>query len=1308
MNGRDAGAPKRRRRPRGSAAGQKNVKNDKKRLNTGKKGIYFVYSDGEENKERERDCVADIFVSYAHLDRDRACHITDRLREHGWDIWQDVHNLRPMCRFTEEIAKAIRDCSVFLLLFSDAYYKSSYCGQEFAYAFDSLQKNAACVILDEDCQWIYSRFAFNFSEMNVPGFGRSSRTAEELEALADAIEDSVPFIELRRYRDSGETGPMQLIGYENRPKVRLRQRFGTVREHISRYWNGQGYDEDLKLCFTMEGAHRKRERDPDAEEETQRQEEREKAGAEVLFFLKDMIPEGRPARAVITGNGGLGKTTEMIRYGEGLLDARPVVCVHLTDVHFDSSYDGQFSHIERYIHDNICVEEGTWRYIVAVGKRVTCDGYRLTILLDGINELPEASMQTALREIGRISSDWTSSDLIVSARSGSALLNSERGMNCLKEFTFYRAVPPTDQKVRSYLSKYDIAWEALDPRTRELLRNPLRLTIYARTQPHYERYRQMPGLSALLHTEQDTPGKILDNYLASQLYRFLTDNAEQNGGWARITAFVVGELVYPYIGWKLMKEERFDITEGEIRRIFTSPERSLGKAWESYMSGRMPELAWGFGYGEEYRWNPVLAKNVMLSLAFLVPSRNDGEETAFYFPHQLIRDYFAARFLADDIRLHNGTESGGGLLLAQGSPGGDGTDLVSDILQEERAMPFLRPGQGWVFPGKEGIASKPSDLSEAEKALDLFRGRDDDESRAAVSALVRILAYARRGRLACCRFDGLDMRDCRLRDIEFSLWYRDSLHTSSFDGAWIDLSSFSCDSHRAPVNAVCDLGNGSVLSGDMDGILLVSDARTGKLTGKRWQAPERPIRSILHRRDTATIVLAAEHSIYQLDMDSGAWEKLWHNDRTYLDKLRFGPDGSVQYCVDIVPMVWTRLDGTVVNGGDAPLWLSAEYDVRYDGKMYWRSGMMRNLYAGTRAPDGTWQERNEWLLDLFPTHAAACSHVRAQLEGLNGAFSHALNKKDRETVRKIMGNPNWEYTWDDPRIPAFRKRMRVFLGLPAKALHTPEGKEMVTAIRREISELISDVPNPNPNGNRISGIFFAPDGDTVLVTCGSMLFEFDAYTMAMLKSVQMDDVIGSVCFLAGESDAYIAVGWSRHVTVLDREMNIVSSCRGEPQLKTEWQHVSPTGEYYVFFNDGRIRRLDRDLRVDRIRMPDARFIRKVFTASDGKSMRCAFPLEDRQWPAGELYDFDTDSYAPLSDDYYQDWAIPPAAQEDRKNVVYFLKRSLLIIPPDAPENRRNVPFRGGFCIFGCSFRNVRGELTGEDREILYMNGGIME
>lgn len=64
-----------------------------------------------------------VFISYSPEDRESAQRLALALREAGVDTWLDVNNLLPGQRWQEEIARAIRSSSVFLLLLSSTSFK---------------------------------------------------------------------------------------------------------------------------------------------------------------------------------------------------------------------------------------------------------------------------------------------------------------------------------------------------------------------------------------------------------------------------------------------------------------------------------------------------------------------------------------------------------------------------------------------------------------------------------------------------------------------------------------------------------------------------------------------------------------------------------------------------------------------------------------------------------------------------------------------------------------------------------------------------------------------------------------------------------------------------------------------------------------------------------------------------------------------------------------------------------------------------------------------------------------------------------
>ncbi len=1245
--------------------------------------------------------MADIFLSYSHKDQARALVIRDRLREAGWDVWMDVSELHALGSFTEEIAAGIRGCSVFLLLYSRTYFGSPYCGREFSYAAETCGKTLAGLILDEDCPWAASRFGFYFAGMSVPGFGCTADTPEELLALADAVTESAAFLALKSYLAGGGDGPMPPIRFDDRPFLRLRSAFEKAASAAQTYGSRQDYDELLAARFVPD----RQRSDAEESEDSERERAGRPEGGQEALPLDALVRESRAARLLLSGSGGLGKTTTLLRYGGALLDRQPVVYVRLAEVRFgQQTGETQLGCIEQYVR-RLCVEESTWTYLEQVGRRLSGEGIRATFLLDGLNELPPASAALAEKEIAALARDWPFADLIVTTRNAAPLRQGR-----LADFDFCRAVAPGEDKVRRFLKARGVTLEAEQARLPELLRNPLRLILFARTQAFDTLCERQPGLKPLLHEEVNTAGNLMDNYLASQLYALLEGCAMDEEKKPQLTAIALAERVLPYLGWRLCAADAVSLPESELQAVFRRPEPALQALLDDFERGRADDLLWDYGYSTDYTWQPREAFSSLFGRLNLMPLVEQPDGSRVYtFPHQSFRDYFAARWLALELSraAKAPPETLGERVLSE-----DVVALLSDVLEEERARPFLEPGVGWRFPGKPEDGLAPSALSSAEQALSALRGRDDAAARTAVGNLFEVLRYARADRLARCRFDDLDMRDCRLRGTEFSLWYKDALHVCSFDGAWLELADFSVSGHRAYVTAVCGGADGLLLSGDADGVILETRCADGARTGRSWRLPEAPVRAIAREKTTGQLAAAAPHAVYALDPAGETVTPLGCAEPAWIQCLRFSPGGKLEFSVDTSPAVWQDLDGNRTGAENAPPWRSGAWGFSPDGQRCWRSAMGRKLYAGSLDASGEWTETEDSYIAFYPPREANCIKLHKTLQGLVGPYTDVLargsvfgNKID--LCRRALTAPVWDTLEPDPEFPRFRELMLESLA-PKEPLPDEYLRQERKALLKELRGYLAQYPG-NMVG-RVAAIAVHPDGDRALAALGNVVAEFDAQ-LHLLRRAVLRWQVNSLCYLPGGQDgAYAAAGAGMDAAVLDEQFSLLSEHRGAPPVRKRRIINTPDGRHYLFCTDGTLRCLDANGRVVRIRRLRNVGRRLLITEADGTRPRLAFPVDTRRWKCGVLYDYDTDSESPLSDRYHA----PPSDRAAMREMhaqqpfsVWFLDRGMRIVPRDDPDAGFDMPYRGGFRIFGCSFRGLRG-VSEAEKQILFWNGGEIE
>ncbi len=78
--------------------------------------------------------MADIFISYSSHDRPSALALVTKLRDAGYDVWIDQHQLNAATRWSKEIVHAINNCKIFAVLLSPSSLKSENVRKELSLA----------------------------------------------------------------------------------------------------------------------------------------------------------------------------------------------------------------------------------------------------------------------------------------------------------------------------------------------------------------------------------------------------------------------------------------------------------------------------------------------------------------------------------------------------------------------------------------------------------------------------------------------------------------------------------------------------------------------------------------------------------------------------------------------------------------------------------------------------------------------------------------------------------------------------------------------------------------------------------------------------------------------------------------------------------------------------------------------------------------------------------------------------------------------------------------------------------------------
>jgi adenylate cyclase len=90
--------------------------------------------------------VADVFISYARIDRPFARRLADALEARGWSVWWDHRSLRGGQHFDRVIEEAIRDARVVVVVWSKASFESGWVRDEATLALEEKKLGRVCKV----------------------------------------------------------------------------------------------------------------------------------------------------------------------------------------------------------------------------------------------------------------------------------------------------------------------------------------------------------------------------------------------------------------------------------------------------------------------------------------------------------------------------------------------------------------------------------------------------------------------------------------------------------------------------------------------------------------------------------------------------------------------------------------------------------------------------------------------------------------------------------------------------------------------------------------------------------------------------------------------------------------------------------------------------------------------------------------------------------------------------------------------------------------------------------------------------------
>lgn len=238
----------------------------------------------------------------------------------------------------------------------------------------------------------------------------------------------------------------------------------------------------------------------------------------------------------------------------------------------------------------------------------------------------------------------------------------------------------------------------------------------------------------------------------------------------------------------------------------------------------------------------------------------------------------------------------------------------------------------------------------------------------------------------------------------------------------------------------------------------------------------------------------------------------------------------------------------------------------------------------------------------------------------------------------------------------------------------------------------------------VSCIQYSEDGAKVLIAVKNMLAEYDTETLDVLNRKDFPSNVACACYTKNG----IAIGIDTSIIFLDSDFAEEYALRGSQIKPIIMIRDSYDGNgYYMLSSNGELKKLDQELTVQSMRYVDYRSLFMWVRDRLTDKIQMAFlPFGD--FPFGARYTYDEDIIEPLGW-RYEFLDSPSGFSEEDKQQFYNMHSSIMVIEKIPPYRKIEYTNYAGICIFGCSFGDIRGDMTKRgNMNFLIQNGGIID